>query len=213
MVQKKAREKLRIKAIEIQKKYPNSYFSKGEGPKIGILLHDRGFGPDYENACIYFKEYIAANLPSNDELLTDLKMMIEIYDAYSSDANIETTFTDFSGYPGGVEEGKKKLVQHYQRERNTALIKQVKESQLRKEGELRCEACGFSFKEKYGERGRDFIEAHHKKAILEIQPGEKTKLEDIALICSNCHSMIHRKMPYLSLDELRGVIDDAKSKL
>jgi 5-methylcytosine-specific restriction protein A len=38
-----------------------------------------------------------------------------------------------------------------------------------------------------------------------------TKLNDLALVCSNCHRMLHRAKPLLLPDELRSIrwCDDA----
>ncbi len=71
-----------------------------------------------------------------------------------------------------------------------------------------CMACGFNFEKIYLERGKDFIEVHHAKPVSEL--GENTKVdpdEDLIVLCSNCHRMIHRKKDnVLSLDELRNII-------
>ena len=90
-------------------------------------------------------------------------------------------------------EGKIAFVLHKKRERNPKLIKEAKELFIRKHGRLFCEVCNFDFKTVYGDRGHDFIEGHHKKLVSELKEGEKTKIEDIAMLCSNCHRMIHRK--------------------
>lgn len=34
----------------------------------------------------------------------------------------------------------------------------------------------------------------------------RTRLSDLALLCSNCHRMIHRRRPFASIDELRQKI-------
>jgi len=87
------------------------------------------------------------------------------------------------------------------------LIKAVKEEALKKCSELHCEACGFSFKEFYGELGNGFIEAHHLFPIAELTNETETKKSDIALVCSNCHRMLHRRRPWLSsIDELKSII-------
>lgn len=39
-----------------------------------------------------------------------------------------------------------------------------------------------------------------------MQDGEKTKIEDIIMVCSNCHSMIHRKKPWLSIKDIGKII-------
>ncbi|WP_236906927.1 HNH endonuclease [Clostridium sporogenes] len=54
--------------------------------------------------------------------------------------------------------------------------------------------------------GEDFIEGHHIKPVSELKEGEKTKVEDIVLLCSNCHKMIHRKRPWLSREKLKTLI-------
>lgn len=72
----------------------------------------------------------------------------------------------------------------------------------------KCEICGFDFAEKYGERGRDYIEVHHIKPLSDL----KTKIlvdpaMDLICVCSNCHAMIHRRRhDTLSPDELRSMI-------
>lgn len=68
---------------------------------------------------------------------------------------------------------------------------------------LKCEVCGFSFFEFYGEHGRNFIEAHHKKPISKLTPGSRTHINDIALVCANCHRMLHRGEHSLTLEELK----------
>jgi predicted HNH restriction endonuclease len=35
---------------------------------------------------------------------------------------------------------------------------------------------------------------------------ELTLVEDIALVCSNCHRMLHRKRHWLSINQLRQLI-------
>lgn len=103
-------------------------------------------------------------------------------------------------------EGKLLLKKHLQRERNPKLISEAKKTFFAKNGRLFCEVCGFDFKEKYGELGENFIEAHHTKPISTMSDGETTKIEDITMVCSNCHSMIHRKKPWLNKESLKALI-------
>ncbi len=103
-------------------------------------------------------------------------------------------------------EGKFYLKQHLCRERNPKLISTAKKQFKQKNGRLYCQICGFDFEEKYGELGKGFIEAHHIKPVSEMKQTEKTKLEDIIMVCSNCHSMIHRKRPWLNLDEIKTLL-------
>ena len=103
-------------------------------------------------------------------------------------------------------EGKVLLKTHLTRERNNILINKAKKVFLEKHGKLYCEVCGFNFEEKYGDLGKDFIEAHHVKAVSSMKEDEKTKLEDLVMVCSNCHSMIHRRKPWLNKSQLKKLL-------
>lgn len=71
----------------------------------------------------------------------------------------------------------------------------------------RCAICGFDFEKIYGEIGRGFIEVHHVVPIHE-RGGEYTvnPITDLIPLCSNCHSMIHRRNPVYSTKELTDII-------
>jgi 5-methylcytosine-specific restriction enzyme A len=84
-----------------------------------------------------------------------------------------------------------------------------RKKQALKDGSFRCEACEFDFEKQYGERGKGFIEVHHTKPVHTLVAGSKTSLEDLALVCANCHRMIHARRPWLSIGELRSLIDAA----
>jgi len=105
---------------------------------------------------------------------------------------------NFSALEGGL-----KLISHYIRERNRKLIDEKKKNAIRNE-KLFCEVCSFSFIEKFE---IEFIECHHITPISES--GEvKTTLDHLALVCSNCHRMLHKKFnnKYLSINELKQKI-------
>ena len=95
---------------------------------------------------------------------------------------------------------------HRRRERNRKLVEQRKQKTLKATGALRCEACTFDFAEAYGARGRGFIEAHHTMPLHQMGEGAKTRLEDLALLCSNCHRMIHSAQPWLTVGELKDIL-------
>lgn len=98
---------------------------------------------------------------------------------------------------------------HRLRERDCPVISQKKNKVLRDTGSLKCEACVFDFTLSYGKRGEGFIECHYTKPIHEIRLDEETTLEDLALVCSNCHQMIHRHRPWLSMGQLKCMLSTA----
>jgi 5-methylcytosine-specific restriction protein A len=95
---------------------------------------------------------------------------------------------------------------HRQRERNRALVAAKKERALAGADGLRCEVCGFDFATTYGERGQGFMECHHLKPVETLGEHSRTKVTDLALVCANCHRMIHAKRPWLSLEALRSTL-------
>lgn len=103
-------------------------------------------------------------------------------------------------------EGKILLKKHLQRERNVKLIELSKKKFIEQNGHLYCEICKFDFAKTYGELGEKFIEAHHIKPVSQMVENEKTRIDDIVMVCSNCHSMIHRKKPWLSMPELKNIL-------
>ena len=109
-------------------------------------------------------------------------------------------------------EGKLLTRIHHRRERSRKLVKRKKTSVWKKNGKLICEACSFDFVEKYGERGEGFIECHHTKPVSELVDGHKTKLSDLALVCANCHRMIHAKKPWLTVEKLRKLLDSSHDR-
>ncbi len=62
------------------------------------------------------------------------------------------------------------------------------------DGRLRCEVpdCGFDFHEVYGRVGLRYAQVHHLKPLSDRSAPTETKLSDLAVICANCHVMIHR---------------------
>lgn len=94
----------------------------------------------------------------------------------------------YSAMEGGLQ-----LKSHYRRERSRKLISLKKEQYKQSHGVLRCEICGLSFVEIYPESlSEDFIEVHHKTPLSQIEKTIKTTLDDLILVCANCHRMIHR---------------------
>lgn len=106
----------------------------------------------------------------------------------------------------GFPEGKIVERKHIARERSSALISQAKEQFKIKHKRLFCEACNFNFEEVYGERGLNYIEAHHTIPVSEMQPSQKTKISDIAMVCSNCHRILHRSRPWLTIAQIKKLI-------
>jgi 5-methylcytosine-specific restriction protein A len=91
-----------------------------------------------------------------------------------------------------VKEGKRIQKIHFVKERNKSIVDKKKRSVLKQFGKLDCECCGFNFTSAYGDLGNDFIECHHIVPLSKLSIESTTELKDLALVCSNCHRMVHR---------------------
>ena len=70
-----------------------------------------------------------------------------------------------------------------------------------------CIGCGFNFGRVYGERGEGFIHVHHVVPLSQVT--ERYRLDpakDLQPVCPNCHAMIHRYDPPLSIAQLRKLL-------
>lgn len=77
-----------------------------------------------------------------------------------------------------------------------------------------CWACKLDFGEKYGALGVGYIECHHVDQLSGREGIDQiTSVDDLALLCSNCHRMVHMKTPCLTVDELRDIIAQAERAL
>lgn len=104
-----------------------------------------------------------------------------------------------------AEEGKILTRLHRYRERSRTLVEAKKKEVMQKQGCLQCEACGFDFAQKYGSAGDGIIDVHHTKPVHTLVPGQKTKLSELALLCANCHRVVHSKRKWLSVAEVRAL--------
>jgi 5-methylcytosine-specific restriction protein A len=116
-----------------------------------------------------------------------------------------TDLLDIDDQFGKVEGGIIERI-HRTRERNAKLVKQKKQSVLKRTGTLLCEVCDFDFQAVYGNLGKEFAECHHKSPISEMTRGQKTRMNDLAIVCSNCHRMIHRQQPWKTIEALRNIV-------
>ena len=70
-----------------------------------------------------------------------------------------------------------------------------------------CFVCGFSFSKVFGELGEGFIHVHHLCPISEIaEEYEVDPVRDLRPVCPNCHAMIHRRSPPLSIGEIASLL-------
>lgn len=114
----------------------------------------------------------------------------------------ETRLDDVDIHEFEALEGREKLVLHLTRERSASIVN--KKKRLAKS--RHCEVCGFSFEQFYGEVASSYCEVHHLVPLAELGEFSSTNLRQLAILCSNCHRVVHLRNPPFTLEEMRSLI-------
>lgn len=136
------------------------------------------------------------------KLFEVIREALNIEQSYKPKSNLKIDVDPHSEY----EEGKRKKKEIYFFARNPKLAQDAKKLK----GYI-CEACGLDFKKKYRELGKNFIECHHENHLSERSEKEwdnntKTSIDNVKVLCSYCHRMIHRTKPAKKIEEIVKLI-------
>ena len=160
---------------------------------------------DYEAGHALGRRYRIADLPQEFELRADLQQLARAYSILLHRGGIDptpesTTENGELGDTASLEE-RRSYRMHRRIERNPLASKAAKKFH----GTV-CQACKFSFRERYGTLGAGFIEAHHLKPLSTLVEGSIVRYDiatDFAVLCSNCHGMIHKMQDPSDLESFR----------
>lgn len=103
-------------------------------------------------------------------------------------------------FEGGVA-----LATHLRRERSRQLTEAKRRAQIAELGRLQCEGCDLTSETLPAKIGEACFEVHHRVPLGTRQAASETRLADLAILCANCHRMIHRTNPLMVFEELRRV--------
>jgi 5-methylcytosine-specific restriction protein A len=160
--------------------------------------------------------YTLDALPTEAALRTDLQNVVRAYRALTFRGGIEGDVEpqaeledEFKIPAQATVVETRKYAYHRKVERNPTAAKQAK-----KFHGLRCQACDLDFEERYGKIGKGFIEAHHLKPISTLEEGVAVTYDvaaDFAVLCANCHRMIHRSADPSNLILFRETVQSNKT--
>lgn len=155
----------------------------------------------YEAGNIVAKFYPAGAVPDDAQLELDLTRFLVLYKTLA-DARF-----DLEAETHETEDRKKEELEakryrwHRRAERSATLARRAKEIHG-----TTCQVCETDLVAVYGSVAAGYIEAHHLTpfASLEGRPTALDPESDFAVVCPNCHRMLHMGPPY-TLDELRAM--------
>jgi 5-methylcytosine-specific restriction protein A len=124
-----------------------------------------------------------------------------IRSAIDSGTVAEATVAEVEASDMVAPEGALLLARHVVRERDPRLRREKLKDVASRGLRPCCEICSFDFGRIYGALGEGYIEVHHRLPLHSSGP-TLTKLADLALVCANCHRMIHRSKAWLTPEQL-----------
>lgn len=146
------------------------------------------------------QRYNLHSLPTEAELQADLWRMVGAYLALTYRGGLAPSIDSFDADAEEVNTAgldKSEIIQEIRRyklhrriERNSKGAEKAKEQH----GTI-CQACCFDFEKQYGLLGHKYVEAHHLKPLGKLEEGVIVNYDvasDFAVLCANCHRMIHR---------------------
>jgi hypothetical protein len=119
---------------------------------------------------------------------------------------VDSAEGDSLGLTDAFEEGGVKFQLHRRKESNRNAVRRKKEIVQDKHGRLICEVCDSDFAQVYGALGAGFAECHQRIPLAGLEENHRTRLSELAIVCSNCHRVLHRSRPMLSVEELRKIV-------
>lgn len=71
----------------------------------------------------------------------------------------------------------------------------------------RCAVCDFSFVDRYGPLGEDYIHVHHTVELSLAPPDYQVDpVAHLRPVCPNCHAMLHATRPAMTVEELKRLL-------
>ena len=134
-----------------------------------------------------------------DDLANELEKLWAVHTGNTVLATVDNDL-EISAFEG---EQRIAMVRHRRREQKLRAAK-IKEALKASGGHLCCEVpgCGFDFYKTYGDLGFEFTHVHHLNPLADRATPSATKLSDLAIVCANCHAMIHRGGSCRPLEDL-----------
>ena len=138
---------------------------------------------------------------SDAELVSELAKQIK--DEVLREHHARSSQHDGETANKSVSEGERRLRIHYSRERKSQRRQKLKSFQA-SHGQLFCEVCKTDASSYPSELRQSVFEVHHIIPLNLTDSIVETSLEDLAVLCANCHRAVHSDEEVLSIEQVRS---------
>jgi len=185
----------------IRVKSENAYLFDNENARDIRLPSSKKDGYGYGQSNVWYANKDFKCKKTKDDIVTKIEKIIH-------DNIIDNSYKDEQKYYEGQINSKVKEV--FTMSRNSMARKKCLEYYFPNNKNYSCSLCGFEFEKQYGSIGKDFIEVHHieshaSKSITEGKH-EINPINELIPICSNCHTIIHRVKPAISIEKMKELL-------
>ena len=145
-------------------------------------------------------------IESFEEILQDRVLKRIDNGWYASDDEINNLIPEEVGSPELYAEGTSNTITVNTYERNSeARVKCIEYYGYK------CVVCSFDFEKTYGSVGEKYIHVHHIIPLSEVRKEYKIDpVKDLVPVCPNCHAVIHRTTPALTVEQLKNILNSKK---
>jgi hypothetical protein len=106
------------------------------------------------------------------------------------------------------EEGERRAYLAMRPRRHAAL-----RAEARRHWGLTCYCCEFDYAECYGDLGEGLAIVHHLDPLGSGHRGSReTSVQDVRVVCANCHHVLHRTDPPVHVDDLKKRISQRRAR-
>jgi 5-methylcytosine-specific restriction protein A len=171
----------------------SKYFTGEKWAKIEFICEKRLDG-EVKNDQVKL-DLVASNLITN--MLDSILILLEVEEI----SDVVPLFE------AGLPEGSKRVVEVNKYERSP-----INRARCLAYHGFNCKACNHNFSDKYGPIGDEYIEVHHIIKVSEMGAGYIVDpINDLIPLCSNCHAIVHRRDPPLTVEGLVSLLSNPKA--
>ena len=161
--------------------------------EVRLVADERSVSRECFKADTFVSKHRIITNPTGTVFQVEDTIANAMFSAWNNSDDSDEDIDEFTPSKVTDSEGKYRYVLHKRRERSSTLRKSKVKHFLTTNDFIHCELCRVNLNEKYpSSLSEGYIEVHHIKPISTLAEHTPTHIDDLILLCPNCHRMVHR---------------------